>query len=160
MPDGKILVNLFLGMKGDSIDIFDPAKVEVTGSVVGSSNTYLGMALSPDTLNLAVTQLHVLSIIEIGSGKNILTVTASMIQQSIWESVAYSPNGRFIGFESADPEKSTGLSLLWNIPENRLEYQFAGHADYITDMAFSPDGGTLASSSDDGTIILWNIGTL
>ncbi|HUD46649.1 MAG TPA: protein kinase [Candidatus Baltobacteraceae bacterium] len=34
-----------------------------------------------------------------------------------------------------------------------------GHAQEITGMAFSPDGGTLASCSLDGTIKLWNLQT-
>jgi WD40 repeat protein len=35
-----------------------------------------------------------------------------------------------------------------------------GHAQEITGMAFSPDGGTLASCSLDGTIKLWNLQTM
>ena len=35
---------------------------------------------------------------------------------------------------------------------NRLE----GHADFVTGVAFSPDGTRLASSSADGTLKLWN----
>jgi WD40 repeat protein/tRNA A-37 threonylcarbamoyl transferase component Bud32 len=35
-----------------------------------------------------------------------------------------------------------------------------GHAHEITGLAFSPDGGTLASCSMDGTIKLWNLQTM
>ena len=32
-----------------------------------------------------------------------------------------------------------------------------GHGSFITSMAFSPDGKLLATGSDDGTVILWEI---
>ena len=34
---------------------------------------------------------------------------------------------------------------------------FAGHTDYVNSVAFSPDGTTLVSGSDDGTVRLWDI---
>ena len=39
-------------------------------------------------------------------------------------------------------------------------HTFVGHALYVTDIAFSPDGQTLASSSYDGTVLLWDLTTL
>ena len=34
--------------------------------------------------------------------------------------------------------------------------QLAGHRDFVSGLAFSPDGSTLATGSEDGTIRLWN----
>ncbi len=39
------------------------------------------------------------------------------------------------------------------------ECQLAGHGDFISGLAFSPDGSTIATGSMDGTIRLWNTAT-
>jgi WD40 repeat protein len=49
------------------------------------------------------------------------------------------------------PELSTGQK-----PELVVQ---SGHSDKLTSLAFSPDGKTLASSSDDKTIKFWNFAT-
>ena len=40
---------------------------------------------------------------------------------------------------------------------NGTERHLAGHIDFVSGLAFSPDGGTLATGSVDGTIRLWNV---
>ena len=43
--------------------------------------------------------------------------------------------------------------------ENRLPISqpLTGHKDFVSSITFSPDGKILASSGDDGTIILWDL---
>jgi WD40 repeat protein len=48
---------------------------------------------------------------------------------------------------------------LWTIsPEGVQEsLSFTGHTGRVNDVAFSPDGGSLATGSDDGTAKIWDI---
>jgi tetratricopeptide (TPR) repeat protein len=49
---------------------------------------------------------------------------------------------------------------LWNVAKGKQEaIAFKGHTDRVLSIAFSPDGKTLATGSEDETVKLWNIFT-
>src|SRR6185503_2630752 len=53
-------------------------------------------------------------------------------------------------------ENEYGAILLWDIVSRSVS-RLAGHQRTVTVLAFSPDGQTLASGSDDRTARLWNL---
>src|SRR5579883_3063010 len=70
-------------------------------------------------------------------------------------SIALSPDGRFLACASMD-----GGLRLFNWREARPLVTFVGHnKGTLRRVVFSPNGCTLAASSADGTITLWDIAT-
>ncbi len=69
---------------------------------------------------------------------------------TVW-SIAFSPDGEHL---AAGDDRTI---QLWSLGTGSLTRTFAGHSSFVYAVAFSPDGKSLASASQDSTVRLWDV---
>lgn len=98
---------------------------------------------------------------DLNAEKTKLTIPKPGEFQYWWQGgIAFSQNSQYLatGLYKRD-EMEYAPIIVWNIETGEIITTLSGHPTYIISLAFSPDGATLASSSGDGTIILWDMNT-
>lgn len=88
------------------------------------------------------------------SRKSLLDIwNDSPSKDSIINSVRFSPDGKLLAQGSGNTVR------FWNLETLNLTGSLYGHTDEVTALDFAPDGKTIASSSLDGSVKLWDVET-
>ncbi|MGE3808559.1 MAG: WD40 repeat domain-containing protein, partial [Gemmataceae bacterium] len=66
--------------------------------------------------------------------------------------LAVAPRGNVLAAGGTD-----GVVRLWDLGTGKLRKELRGHANEITGLAFSADGQKIASTSEDGTALIWEL---
>lgn len=70
-------------------------------------------------------------------------------------SAALSPDGSRL-ITGAGMRDEEGKMSLWDVKSNRCLKTLSDHEDFITSVAYSPDGKLIASASADGTVLIYD----
>ncbi len=143
-PDGKRVASAGRG----SIKLWDIEAAKLISTFPCPNVEVFGLAFSPDGKTLVSGGSdQIMRIWDVATGQerhrfwgHSSTITA----------LAFRPDGRLVS-GGAD-----AVVRLWDIDAGRELRSFKGHTDRICSLSFSPDGVTLASSSFDFTVRLWD----
>ena len=76
------------------------------------------------------------------------------------KSVAFGPGGKLLAIGSTgEPENSIGTATVLEVTSGEILSTMPGHAGWVWDLAFSPDGGRLATVDFRGIGKVWDVAT-
>lgn len=107
---------------------------------------------SPDGSAIAAWPGHPSAIVVLGTERGEVRFEVQAWTGSSEIPLAVSPGGKLVAFAGLTP-----VIELWSVGDEERLTRLRGHGGEVLGLAFSPDGRRLASWSDDGTVLVWDV---
>jgi WD40 repeat protein len=147
-------------LDGD-INRWETATGKELAPLVGHRRGVNALALSTDGKLLAsASNDRTVRLWSLPDGKNVATLQAKLPEIYSLFAVAFSPdNKRIVAAGRGDPTTKNFPIKMWSVSSGQEEMTLRGHAAPVQTLAFTPDGKTMVSADEAGTIILWDTTT-
>jgi len=141
-PDGSTLATASLDR---TVRLWDAATARESSTLNGHAAGIWSVAFSPDGKTLAsASDDWTVRLWDVGTGRQ----TATLNHPYFVEAVAFTPNGRILA--------SGGMAVTyWDVDTREEIGRLRGFAGAVQNVAFSPDGETLATGCEFTTAQLW-----
>ena len=154
-PDGKTLAS---GSYDTTIKLWDARSGALLRTLKGHTSSVYSVAFTPDGQTLASGSWdNTVKLWDARSGALLRTLEGHM---GYVRSVAFAPDGNTLASGGWDYTIKTwdarSSELQLSIDARGPDHERKGHTDWVSSVAFAPDGKTLASGSGDYTIKLWD----
>jgi WD40 repeat protein len=110
----------------------------------------LGLAYSPDGRSLATAGVEGVRLFELATRRERAHIPP--VGGYPGGTLVFSHTGRWLTWTS-----NTGTIFVWDVHRGETLGSFAGHDDTVTGLAFTADDCALVSSSEDTTLLVWDV---
>lgn len=156
-PDGSAMV---AANYKHVLKLWDVKRDTLIWTSVSQGSTTTAISFSPDGRSIATTCMdRIVRLWDAGTGTLLKQLQLAEKERRVeLRAVSYSPDNRWLAV--GDAEGSIYIWAMGNSDESAdpmLVSSIAGHTQIVTELAFAPDGNTLASVSRDGHARLWDV---